>query len=124
MNRHGRIGVRIALTVVFGLFCVPQLIFGGYLLVCWFRIHTANVYYVDYPYLLAGLTFVGVGACLGSPRCHLLLRHRRPARILGNTMTALRDDISRTASLKMTLDIPEKVWVVGAAGKDYPVHKQ
>jgi hypothetical protein len=35
------------------------------------------------------------------------------------TMTALRYDSSPTANLKMTLEIPEKVWVVGAAGKDY-----
>src|ERR1035438_7465471 len=56
-----RIGFRVALTVIFGLFCVPPLIFGGYLLVCWLRIHTADVYYVDYPYLLVALIFIGVG---------------------------------------------------------------
>jgi hypothetical protein len=37
-------------------------------------------------------------------------------------MTALREDISPRASLKMTLDIPEKVWVVEGTGKDYPPH--
>lgn len=47
--------------MISGLFCVPPLVFGGYVLVCWFRIHTADVYYVDYPYLLVALVFIGVG---------------------------------------------------------------
>jgi hypothetical protein len=242
VNRYSRIGISVALTVVFGLFCVPPLIFGGYLLVCWFRIHAANVYYVGYPYLLVALIFISVGAlCMLStlygawrrsfygllfcvPVAFGLLamvvipdeiphsrsiddvnylssvnaffrvwyeaNRRFPATetefkealakgpaawqyrvkapssespyfrsgtrlpydivIVPNangprldnvsdrpgviyycvsgdqqefwvTMTSLRRDISPTASLMMTLDIPEKVLVVGAAGKDYPV---
>jgi hypothetical protein len=232
--------------MIFGSFCLPPLIFGGYLLVCWFRIHTTtDVYYVDYPYLLAALIFIGVGAlCIqctlygawrrsfygllfcvplafgliamvaipdeiphtvrsiddvnylssvnaffrvwyeanrrfpaneiefreaitkgpaawqyrvkapssespyyqGGTRLpyqvvvvtnasgpHVKNASDRPGVIYycvsGDqqefwvTMTALRNDISRAASLKMTLDIPEKVWVVGEAGKDYPLLK-
>jgi hypothetical protein len=237
-----RIGLRAALTVVFGLFCVPPLIFGGYLLLCWFRIRAPSVYYVDYPYLPVALVFIGAGAlCIlstlyGAWRrsfygllfcvpvvCGLLAivaipdeiphiarsiddvnylssvnsffrvwyeanrkfpgnetefrdalakgpaawqyRVKSPSNkspyfrsgtrlpydivIVPNangprldnvsdrpgviyycvsadeqefwvTMTSLRNDISPTASLKMTLDIPEKVFVLGAVGKDYP----
>jgi hypothetical protein len=244
MNGYGRIGVRVALTVVFGLFCVPPLVFGGYLFVCWVRIHSADVYYVDYPFLLAALIFVGAGAlsvlstlygawrrsfygllfciplALGTiamvaipdeiphsvrsiddvnylssvnaffrvwyeanrkfPANEIEFREalakgpaawqyrvkapssespylRNGARlpydivVIANatgpqvtnvsdrpgviyycvsndqqefwaTMTALREDISPRASLKMTLDIPEKVWVVEGTGKDYPPH--
>jgi hypothetical protein len=245
MNRADRIGVKVAVTAVFGLFCVPQLIFGGYLIICWFRIQSGDVYYVDYPYLLAGLIFVGVGVlCIVSTlygawrrsfygflfcvpmafgliamvaipdeiphsvrsiddvnylssvnsffRVWYVANRRFPANeaefkkalakgpaawqyrikapssespyfrsgrrlpyeivVVANasgpqvsnasdrpaviyycvsgdqqefwvTTTSLRNDISRTASLRMTLDIPEKVWVVGAAGKDYPLLK-
>jgi hypothetical protein len=62
MNRSGRIAIGVVLTTFFGLFSLPQLIFGLYLFGCWFRIHTAAVYYVEYPYLLAALIWVGVGA--------------------------------------------------------------
>jgi Na+-driven multidrug efflux pump len=37
------IAIGVVLTVLFGLFSLPQLIFGLYLLNCWFRIHTAAV---------------------------------------------------------------------------------
>ena len=223
--------------MISGLFCVPPLVFGGYVLVCWFRIHTADVYYVDYPYLLVALVFIGVGVlgilsalygvwrknfygllfCVrlifglitmvaipdeiphiarsidlssvnSSFRVWYEANRRFPANeiefkealskgpaawqfrvkapssqspysrngtrlpyeivVVSNasgprvnnasdrpgviyycvsgdqqefwvTMTALRYDSSPTANLKMTLEIPEKVWVVGAAGKDY-----
>jgi hypothetical protein len=35
--------------------------YGGYLFVCWFRIHTSNVYYADYPYATVALAWFGVG---------------------------------------------------------------
>ena len=62
MKRNGRIAIGVVLTVLFGLFSLPQLIFGLYLLNCWFRIHTAAVYYLEYPYLLAALIWVCVAA--------------------------------------------------------------
>jgi len=67
-NTSGKLsrGIRIALAVFVGLGSLPYLIFGVYLLQCWFRIHTSHPYYVDYPYLRVGLCSVGIGlACLG-----------------------------------------------------------
>ncbi len=61
MNRYGRVRIGVALTAVFGLLSLPPLIFGLRLLGCWFRIHTADVYYVEYPYLPAALVLIGVG---------------------------------------------------------------
>jgi len=54
--------VRVVLAGIFGLFSLPPLIFGGYLLTCWLRIHSADVYYVEYPYAGAALTFIAIGA--------------------------------------------------------------
>jgi len=51
----------VCLAVLFGLFCVPALFHGAHLLVCWFRIHTSEVYYTDYPYLAVGFIFSSVG---------------------------------------------------------------
>jgi hypothetical protein len=62
MDRCWRICVAVTLTVVFGLLSLPPLIFGLYLLFCLFRMHTAAVYYVEYPYLLAALIWTTVGA--------------------------------------------------------------
>lgn len=61
-----RSGIRITLAILAGLGSLPYLIFGSYLLRCWFRIHISHPYYVDYPYLIVGLGCVGIGlACLG-----------------------------------------------------------
>lgn len=60
-NRACKIVKPIAGTIA-GLLSLPALIFGSYLLVCWVRIHTADVFYVDYPYLLAACVLVGIGA--------------------------------------------------------------
>lgn len=38
-----------------------MLIYGGYLFLCWFRIHTSDVYYADYPYAFAALVLFGTG---------------------------------------------------------------
>jgi len=40
------------------------------------------------------------------------------------TMTGLHQDVAHTAILKRVADLPyEKLWLVKAAGKDYPIHK-
>src|SRR5258708_5678359 len=44
-----------------GLLALPALIFGSYLLHCWIRIHSGDVFYVEYPYLLRGCVFLGIG---------------------------------------------------------------
>ena len=53
---------RVVLGVIAGVFSLPALIFGGYFFVCWFRIHTTDVFYVEYPYFLAGCVSLGIGA--------------------------------------------------------------
>jgi len=62
MNRYWRIIVKVVLTIVFGLFSLPPIIFGLYLFRCWFHIRPPDVYYVDYPYLPASLLLIGIGA--------------------------------------------------------------
>jgi hypothetical protein len=54
--------VRLAVTIFFGLFALPALIFGFYLIACSVRIHTTEVYYVEYPYLAVGSGLVALGA--------------------------------------------------------------
>jgi hypothetical protein len=54
--------IRVALTIFFGLFALPALIFGLYLVACSIRIHTTNFYYVKYPYLALALAFIALGA--------------------------------------------------------------
>lgn len=53
--------LRVALAVPAGLLSLPPTIFGLYFLVCWIRIHTSNVYYVDYAYLPAASVFITIG---------------------------------------------------------------
>lgn len=60
-NRALKIG-KATLGVVAGLLSLPALIFGSYLLVCWVRIHTTDVFYVEYPYVLAASVLMGTGA--------------------------------------------------------------
>jgi hypothetical protein len=52
---------RVVLTILFGFFALPALIFGIYLTACSVRIHTTEVCYVEYPYLAVGLAFVTLG---------------------------------------------------------------
>jgi hypothetical protein len=61
MHRPLRIGLRVLASVLQGLFCLPTLGFGGYLFVCWYRIHTSKVYYSDYPYATSALIWLGLG---------------------------------------------------------------
>jgi hypothetical protein len=51
----------LVLAAFAGLLSIPALILGCYLLSCWVRIHTADVFYVEYPYLLAACVLVGMG---------------------------------------------------------------
>jgi hypothetical protein len=52
----------VVLTIGFGVFALPALIFGLYLIACSVRIHTTDVYYVEYPYLAVGSGLVTLGA--------------------------------------------------------------
>jgi hypothetical protein len=61
MHPSARTAFKVLLSVALSLFSVPTLGYGGYLFVCWFRIHTSDVYYADYPYAITGLTCFGVG---------------------------------------------------------------
>ena len=50
------------LSALGGLLSIPALIVGLYFFVCWIRTHTADVFYVDYPYLLAACVLAGIGS--------------------------------------------------------------
>jgi hypothetical protein len=60
-NRRPRTLPRVVLSVISALFALPSLIFGGYLFLCWLRIRTSDVYYVDYSYGAAALMWTGFG---------------------------------------------------------------
>lgn len=67
--------VRTALGVVAGLLSLPSLILGSYFVWCSSRIHTSDVYYVQYPYFLAACVLFAIG--LLSFSCALYgVRHR------------------------------------------------
>lgn len=53
--------VKTALAAIAGLLSLPPLIFGSYLFVCWVRIKTADVFFVEYPYLTAACVLVSIG---------------------------------------------------------------
>jgi hypothetical protein len=61
MHRSTRTALKVLLSALLGLFSLPMLIYGGYLFLCWFRIHTSDVYYADYPYAPAALVWFGTG---------------------------------------------------------------
>lgn len=61
MSDGTRKGLRLGVAVVSGVFCLPSLIFGLYFLLCWIRIHTSDVYYVEYPYFRAAAVFLAIG---------------------------------------------------------------
>jgi hypothetical protein len=52
----------MVLAAIAGLLSLPALILGSYLFSCWVRIHTADVFYVAYPYLLVAAVLGGIGA--------------------------------------------------------------
>ena len=53
---------RLVVATFWGLFALPALIFGFYLIACSVRIHMTKVYYVEYPYLAAGSASATLGA--------------------------------------------------------------
>jgi hypothetical protein len=75
MDRNKFRWMRVALAVPAGLFSLPPLIFGAYFLVCWIRIHTTGVYYVDFAYLLTATVFLVIG--LFSASCTAISVTRR-----------------------------------------------
>jgi len=50
------------LSMFLGVFSLPMLGYGGYLSVCWVRIHTSDIYYTDYPYATVALVWFAVGS--------------------------------------------------------------
>lgn len=54
--------VKAILVALAGVLLIPSLVFGSYLFVCWVKIHTTDVFYVDYPYMLAACVFLIIGA--------------------------------------------------------------
>jgi hypothetical protein len=61
MQGFARTAWKIFVTLAISLFSLPMLIYGGYFLVCWIRIHTSHPYYVEYPYLTAAIAWLSVG---------------------------------------------------------------
>jgi hypothetical protein len=55
------VAMKVLASALLGLLSVPMLGYGGYLFVCWFRIHTSDVYYSEYSYVTAALIWFGVG---------------------------------------------------------------
>jgi len=61
MRPSGQTVRKVLLSVFLSLFSAPMLCFGVYLIVCWVRIHSSNVYYSDYPYATNALVCFAVG---------------------------------------------------------------
>jgi hypothetical protein len=55
------IALKLLASALVSVFSIPFLGFGGYLLVCWFRIHTSDVYYAEYHYATVGLIWFAIG---------------------------------------------------------------
>ena len=47
--------LKVLQSALLGVFCLPTLLYGGYLLYCWIKIHTSDVYYTNYWYGTAAL---------------------------------------------------------------------
>lgn len=60
VSSPARLIVRTVLAIVAGLLSVPSLIFGSYFIWCSIRIHTGDVYYVEYPYLLTACLLIAI----------------------------------------------------------------
>lgn len=54
--------LKVLQSALLGVFCLPTLLYGGYLLYCWIKIHTSDVYYTNYWYGTAAFIFLGAGA--------------------------------------------------------------
>jgi hypothetical protein len=61
MQRSARLFLKGLLSVFLGLFSVPTIGYACYLIWCWIRIHTSDVYYADYWYATTALVFLGLG---------------------------------------------------------------
>jgi hypothetical protein len=61
MHQSVRTALKVLASALLGLFSIPMLGYGAYLFVCWFRIHTSDVYYANYPYATSALVWFGVG---------------------------------------------------------------
>lgn len=63
METHppARIVLKVLLSIFLGLFSIPMLGYGAYLLMCTARIHTSNLYYSDYPYVTTAIAWLAVG---------------------------------------------------------------
>jgi len=62
LSESARSLFRVFRSTLFGMFCLPTLGYGVYLLFCWFRIHTSDVYYTNYSYVTVALIFIGAGS--------------------------------------------------------------
>ena len=62
MGAQNRLLLKIVGTALVGPFCLPPLIFGSYLGICWVRIHTTSLYYVEYPFFLGASISTAVAA--------------------------------------------------------------
>jgi hypothetical protein len=62
MQRPARILLKALLTAVLGIFSVPTIAFGSYILWCWIRVHLSAVYYSDYWYSGTAVAFLGIGS--------------------------------------------------------------
>jgi hypothetical protein len=62
MRSSGRRVRNVLLCVFLCSFSLPLLCFGGYLIVCWLRIHSSNVYYANYPYATTAVACFAVAS--------------------------------------------------------------
>jgi hypothetical protein len=62
MRDSTRTVLRLLLTVFLALFSLPMLLFGGYFLICFVRIHFSGVFYTEYSYGAAAIAWIGIGA--------------------------------------------------------------
>jgi hypothetical protein len=61
MRKSGAILLKALLTGVLGIFSVPTVAFGSYILWCCIRVHLSTAYYSDYWYAGTAVAFLGVG---------------------------------------------------------------
>ena len=61
MRESTRTGWKVALSIFFGFFSLPMLLFGGYFLISFVRIHISGAYYGEYSYGTAALVWIGLG---------------------------------------------------------------
>jgi hypothetical protein len=61
MSTRTRTVLKVLLSILLGLLCLPFIVYGVYLWVCFVRIHTTAIYYVDYQYGVVGLVWLLLG---------------------------------------------------------------